>query len=63
MDEVGHLYHVNENSIGPPKRYFGADTNILQMKSGIKFWAMSSDLYVREAIAIVEILLEQDGRK
>ena len=63
IDEVGHLYCVKENSVGPPNCYLGADTMVVQMKSGIECWAMSSDSYVREAIANVEILLGQDGRK
>ena len=52
MDKVGHLYHVKENSAGPP-----IDILAMRMKSGIECWAVSSDSYVREAIVTVEILL------
>ena len=63
MDEIGALYHLKENSVGPPKRYLRADTKILLMKSGIECWTMSPGSYVREAIANIEILLVQDGRR
>ena len=26
MDEVGRLYRVKENSVGPPKRYLGVES-------------------------------------
>ena len=63
MTEIGGLYHVEGNGVPPPKRYLGADIKIIQLQSGIECWAMSSDSYVREAIANVEILLEKDGKK
>ena len=28
MDEIGALYRLKENSVGPPKRYLGAGTKI-----------------------------------
>ena len=59
MDDIGALYRLKENSVGPPKRYLEADTKFLQMKSGIECWTMSTDSYVCEAIANVEIILEQ----
>ena len=63
MDEIGALYRLKENSVGPPKRYLGADTKFLQMKSGIQCWTMSPDSYLREAIANVEVMMEHDEYK
>ena len=63
VDEIRALYRLKENSVIPPKRYLGADTKILQMKSGIQCWTMSPDSYVREAIVNIEILIEQDGKR
>ena len=63
MEEIGALCCLKENSVGPPERYLGADTKILQMKSGVQCWIMSPDSYVREAISNVELLMEQDGNR
>ena len=63
MDEIGELYRLKENTVGPTKCYLGANTKILQMKSGIECWTMSSDSYIFEGIANVKILLEEDERK
>ena len=37
MDEIGVLYHLKENSVGPPKRHLSADTKVLQMKTCLLF--------------------------
>ena len=57
------LNRLKENSVGPLKRYLGADKKICHMKYGIQCWTMSPDSYVREAISNVEVFMEHDGKK
>ena len=54
MDELATRYRLKDGSVGPPEFHLGADTKITQASSGLEFWAMSSDSYVREAVEIVE---------
>ena len=63
MDELAARYCLKNGSVGPPERYLGADTKITQAISGLDCWAMSSDLYVREAVKVVEQFHDSDGKK
>ena len=49
------LNRLKEISVGPPKRYLGADKKTGQLKYEIQCWMMSPDSYVREAISNVEV--------
>jgi hypothetical protein len=55
------LYVLKDDSIGPPKRYLGANIDIVQVSNGRVIWAMSSESYVRAAIDNVENMLKADA--
>ena len=56
MDSFSKLYRLKADSIGPPSRYLGADIGIQDSDAGVECWAMSSDLYVRNALQVALII-------
>ena len=65
LKRIQASYDLNPESIGPPKRYLGADIKRLTRpkdSSGQEYWAMSAESYVSNAIENVKLLLAADGR-
>jgi hypothetical protein len=63
MDYLEKSYTLKAGSVGPPKDYLGAQvTKYSLAPNSHECWAMSSDLYVKRAIADVEQELAQLDR-
>ncbi len=65
MKRLQEIDKVKPDSIGPPKRYLGADIGNFQIpgdNSGHEYWYMSARSYVTEDIRNLKIVLEQENR-
>jgi hypothetical protein len=63
MNYLEESYTLKAGSVGPPKDYLGAQvTKYSLAPNGRECWAMSSDLYIKRAIADVERELAQIDR-
>ena len=63
MDHLKQRYTLKESSVKEPDEYLGAQICRYELDGGkTKTWAMSSDLYVKRAIADVERELEKVGQ-
>ena len=40
MDDLNHTYRLKEESVGPPKRYLGANVENEHMENGKDCWSM-----------------------
>ena len=47
--------------MGPYERYLGADIGKTTSDSGVEAWAMSSDLYIRNSLKVVEGYMDAAG--
>lgn len=54
MDYLNTVYTLKPGSVKQPETYLGADVRVHELSSGDKAWAISSDTYVKRAIAEVE---------
>ena len=63
MVELAARNGLKDGSVGPPECYLGANIKFTQASFGLECWAMSSDLYVQEAVKVVEQFRESDGGK
>jgi len=54
-------YELKEESVGPPETYLGAQVGQMQLPDGRLTWYMSPDKYVKNAIDVVQRLLDEDG--
>jgi hypothetical protein len=61
IDAIGEYYKVKPDSDLEPEIYLGANVEKVQMLDGREVWATSPRDYVKNAIKIVESLLEEDG--
>jgi hypothetical protein len=61
IDAIGEYYKVKPNSDKEPEIYLGANVEKVQMPDGREVWATSPRDYVKNAIKIVESLLEEGG--
>ncbi len=61
IDAIGEYYKVKPNGDKEPEIYLGANVEKVQMPDGREVWATSPRDYVKNAIKIVERLLEEDG--
>jgi hypothetical protein len=61
IDAIGEYYKVKPNSDKEPEIYLGANVEKVQILDGREVWATSPCNYVKNAIKIVESLLEEDG--
>ena len=65
LETIKATYELNPNSIGPPKRYLGADvekTTRPNDSSGREYWSFSAKTYVMNAVKNVSTLLLEEGR-
>ena len=53
IDGIADQFRLKEDSLRTPSQYFGATIKIFTDKDGYKSWAMSSDNYVKAAVAKV----------
>ena len=63
MDVISAQFHLKKDSLGPPKQYLGATIEIHTNGEGSESWAMSSDEYVKAAVAEVVEDLDKEGLK
>ena len=61
MDGISAEFCLKEDSLGPPKQYLGATIKIHTNGEGSESWAMSSNDYVRAAVAEVVEDLDKQG--
>ena len=61
IDRLKAVYDLKEESIGPPKIYLGAQIGKTQLSNGYSAWHMAADKHVKNAIQVVQDLLNEDG--
>lgn len=61
IEVIKESYELKEGSIKPPDVYLGATVEKTETKEGLTCWAMSAEAYIKNAIKVVESLLEEDG--
>ena len=61
MDELGKLYELKPESVKEPDIYLGADMEMVLLPNGRVEWAMSSRMYVKNAVKVVEFLIAEDN--
>jgi hypothetical protein len=62
MDELSKRYTMKKGSVKDPEEYLGTQIRRYPLPDGSVSWAMSSDLYVKRAIADVETELKHIGQ-
>ena len=62
MDYLDMVYTLKPGSMKVPDTYLGADIHLHELSSGDKAWAISSDTYVKWAVAEVERELSSVGK-
>jgi hypothetical protein len=62
MDRLGKIYELR-GTVKEPSIYLGANVMKHQLPNGSTCWAMSSKIYVKNAIENVKDLLHEDGRE
>ncbi len=55
------VYDLKDESIGPPKLCLGTQIGRTQLGNGTMAWHMAADKYVKNAIDVVQNLLDEDG--
>ena len=63
MDWLETIYKLKEGSIKSLEAYLGADISAMELSNGKKAWAMSSDTFVKRAVAEVEREFAQGGKQ
>ena len=63
MEYLSTVYTLKPGSIKIPETYLGADIRLHELSSGEKAWAISSDTYVKRAVAEVERELNRVGKE
>ena len=61
IKQLGKIYEIKEGSAGPPDAYLGAQVGRQQLPDGREAWYISADKYVKNAVNIVQDLLDLDG--
>ncbi len=51
MEQIKELYHLKDESVGPPSRYLGANVGKFQLKSGLECWSASARTMLRVLFA------------
>ena len=46
LNEIGEMFKLKPNSIGPPTQYLGNKVFQFGLEDGARFWAFSSSQYV-----------------
>ena len=63
IDGITGQFRLKEDSLRPPNQYLGATIKIFTDNDGYESWAMSSDDYVKPAVAEVVEDLDKQGLK
>ena len=58
--QIGTIYKLKEGSLGNPSSYLGVQVYQHHLKDGQSAWGMLSKKYVRNAVATVEALIQED---
>jgi hypothetical protein len=64
LKKLGTFYKFNLSSIDPPTQYLGANVSKVTIPgdlSGCKYWAISSRLYVQNAVKNMKEMLQPNG--
>ena len=61
IKKLGAIYDLKEDSVGPPDTYVGAQIGKTQLPNGFTAWQLEADKYVKNAIDVVQKLLDEDG--
>ena len=61
IEEITKYYKAKEGSIKKPDVYLGANVEELQLPDGRVVWATSPRSYVKNAVDVIEGLLQEDG--
>jgi hypothetical protein len=61
MDVINNFYELKEPA-GTPETYLGAQIYLHALADGTSAWAMSSEKYVKNAVATVESMLETEDK-
>ena len=65
LERIKATYELNPNSVGPPKRYLGADvenTTCPKDQTGKEYWSFSAYSYVVNAVKNLSMLLLEEER-
>jgi hypothetical protein len=62
MDYLRGSYKLKEGSVKSPETYLGADIRVYELSNNRTAWALSSDTYVKRAVAEVERELSYVGK-
>ena len=60
--ELGSMWELKEESIGPPQIYLGGAMRQVELENGTKCWAFGSAQYVKAAVQNVETLLKKSNK-
>ena len=60
MADIGKLYELKPESVKEPDIYLGANIDRLQLPNGRSEWSMSSRTYIKNALKVVEVLLQEE---
>jgi hypothetical protein len=60
IKEITTFYKAKDGSIKPPEIYLGANVSKMQLPDGREVWTTSPKAYVKNALAVVERLLQED---
>jgi len=60
MNKIKELYQLEDDSVGPPNRYIGANIGKFQLNSGLECWSASVWDYIKSAVRNMEEVLAQD---
>jgi len=60
MQQIKELYRLKDDSVGPPKRYLGANIAKFQLPDGTEAWSASARNYVKTAVRNMEEVLSLD---
>jgi hypothetical protein len=55
------FYKAKDGSIKPPEISLGANVSRMQLPDGQEVWTTSPKTYVKNSIAVIERLLNEDG--
>ena len=60
-DELGNVFTLKENSIGPPTQYLGNKVSQVTLENCTKCWSLISSQYVQCAVKNVEDYCDKQG--
>ena len=63
IDGISAQFHLKKDSLGPPKQYLGTTIKIHTDGEGSESWTMSSNEYMKAAVAEVVEDLDKQGLK